>query len=513
MTLRKRILIAMAAPALCLGVAVAGLHLAHQRVHHFAERADWAASQADTLERIVLDLDAMLISLLITSDAAALAGMLDGFERDAMQRLGVLENQTAMELSFVQGEERDEEEPERERPTVLRAQIEHVLEQMHLLLRIRMSADPMVDRSADLSTLMNGYRSLEESLRDALADEAEEIAEARALSRLWGLRAYWFVIGGTLLSLVLGTVLAQALVRDLVRRIAQLDALVTENTPLPRSPTKADELEGFASRLTGRLARNSQEVRETRDALTDMAARLERRSSELELSNARLREIDQTRRRFLGDIGHALKTPLAVARGSVENLGPGLGSDGTSSLQRALQAIDAVTARVTTLVSLARSDDGRVIGQQTTVELYEFLDSRLGALRIMPGGDRLELTSHLEMPLEITCDPLDLERLCDAVLENALDHGDGPVTVTLSRQPDSAVITVHDNGPGLGGLDADTLFERYRSERGGHGIGLAMARQITQELGGDIAVKAPEDGGLLVVIRLGLPNDETGSDT
>nr|WP_201742183.1 HAMP domain-containing sensor histidine kinase [Mangrovicoccus ximenensis] len=182
------------------------------------------------------------------------------------------------------------------------------------------------------------------------------------------------------------------------------------------------------------------------------------------------------------------------------------GSPPDPRLARALSALDAVTERLSALSKLAQSEDGRLLGRREQVELSEFLDGRIAALRILPGGERFRLASDLEAPLELACDREELERLMDAVLENALEHAAdaGPVEVHLAQEDGMAVVTVADRGPGLAGslpLGRGT---------GGRGIGLAMARQIAEEMGGSIALADRGEGGLSVTIRLPAEGGQDG---
>jgi signal transduction histidine kinase len=85
-----------------------------------------------------------------------------------------------------------------------------------------------------------------------------------------------------------------------------------------------------------------------------------------------LKQVDETRRRFLADLGHSLKTPLAIARGSVEAI-----AVDTSRQATALSSIDKVTQRVSDLMQLAQSDDGRLIQMQNVLEVAELLEGLL----------------------------------------------------------------------------------------------------------------------------------------
>ncbi|WP_138466738.1 HAMP domain-containing sensor histidine kinase [Poseidonocella sp. HB161398] len=473
-----------------------------QALERLEARAAFARAQSATLARLSADLDRTLLSALLGPSPERLPAQIDRLERDSMHRLGVLDNQTATELSFLGAAERQAETEEQDRPEALRAELERILDAVRQLAQLRLARGPVPQSLPDLAGLDAARVRFGDLAAAALADEAGEIADAEARIAARG-RAHLLVgAGGAAAGLA---VLAGLLLPGLLalgRRLGDLRGRL--GAAGPQEPATGDALDRLEARLATAEARAEAQAAAAERARTELAERLQRRRAELELSNARLREIDSTRRRFLGDIGHALKTPLAVARGSVENLAQGRGTEAGPGLARALSALDALAERLSALTALARSEDGRLLGRAQELELYELLDSRIAALRILPGGDRFRLESALEAPLEMRGDRQDLERLFDAVLENALEHaaGAGPVEVHLARAAGMAVVTVADRGPGLGGLSPEAALARREGPAEGRGIGLAMARQIAGEAGGSIALAPGEEGGLVVTIRL-----------
>jgi signal transduction histidine kinase len=77
------------------------------------------------------------------------------------------------------------------------------------------------------------------------------------------------------------------------------------------------------------------------------------------------------------------------------------------------------------------------------------------------------------------------------LVENALQHGAGPVAITVREAGDALAVDVADAGPGFAG-DPDAAFARREGD--GHGIGLALARSLVQAEGGRLLVTraAPE---------------------
>jgi signal transduction histidine kinase len=108
------------------------------------------------------------------------------------------------------------------------------------------------------------------------------------------------------------------------------------------------------------------------------------------------------------------------------------------------------------------------------------------------------------------CPQADLDRVLDALIENALRYGGGDVTVVA--RPGG--LEVLDRGPGLSGEELDAVFERFhrgRAGRAGHtgtGLGLAIARELARRWGGDVELANRAEGGAVARITVPAPPRE-----
>ena len=95
------------------------------------------------------------------------------------------------------------------------------------------------------------------------------------------------------------------------------------------------------------------------------------------------------------------------------------------------------------------------------------------------------------------CPVADLDKVLDALIENALRYGGGEITV-VSRP---GGVEVLDRGPGLDGAELEAVFERFHRGRAGRtgaagtGLGLAIARELARRWGGDVALAQRPGGG------------------
>jgi two-component system OmpR family sensor kinase len=231
---------------------------------------------------------------------------------------------------------------------------------------------------------------------------------------------------------------------------------------------------------------------------------------------ARLQAAFEGQRRFASDVSHEIRSPLTALRGQIEvalrkERPP---AEYRRVLEESLEEVLRLSRLAENLLSLARADAGVLEIQRVRLDLKEVVAEavhRLGA-RATDKNVRLELAAP--EPLFVVGDPDWLGRLIENLLDNALRHTPqmGRVRVALARGEGHAVITVEDSGEGIPADDLPHLFERfYRVDRarsrdkGGAGLGLAIARQIAVLHGGAIQVRSTVGQGSTFEVLLPLP--------
>ena len=95
-------------------------------------------------------------------------------------------------------------------------------------------------------------------------------------------------------------------------------------------------------------------------------------------------------------------------------------------------------------------------------------------------------------------------QVLDVMLDNALQHGSGQVRVELAQDDGWARLAVEDAGPGVPEGDADRGCARRWSGAGGSGIGLALARDLVRDAGGDLALASRRPARFEAVLPAGL---------
>ena len=239
-------------------------------------------------------------------------------------------------------------------------------------------------------------------------------------------------------------------------------------------------------------------------------------------------------RQFVADASHELRTPLASIRGYTELIrregaDADLPEEATYALERVHSESVRMTALVEDLLLLARLDAGRELRREE-VDLVGLLvdtvadaraagpdhDWQLDLAVLEPPADATpeEAEDFLPEPPLVIGDEARLRQVVVNLLANARVHtpAGSHVTTTLTREGDTLIVRIHDDGPGIAPDVRDRLFERFargdssRERRtGSTGLGMSIALAIVQSHGGSIDVDsstAPEDHGTTFSVRL-----------
>ena len=223
----------------------------------------------------------------------------------------------------------------------------------------------------------------------------------------------------------------------------------------------------------------------------------------------RLEEAFAHERRFVSDASHELRTPLAILKAELElALRDATDIEAMrAAVGSAAEEADRVVALAEDLLVIARSDDGRLPVRLAPVDAGDLLRaaSRRFASRAAERGVDLEIRDPDGR--ELLADRLRLEQALGNLVDNALRHGAGTVTLSVEPRADRIEVHVRDDGPGFPEDFVADAFERFtRADtargRGGAGLGLAIVAAIARGHGGAAHARNRVEGGADVWIEL-----------
>ena len=207
----------------------------------------------------------------------------------------------------------------------------------------------------------------------------------------------------------------------------------------------------------------------------------------------RLKHLEQMRTDFVANLSHEMRTPLAVLRGDLENLGQ-VPEPGRKEL---LAGMGMQVARMTRLMdSLLRLShlEGRADEQPVPVAMAAVIR------RAAAGRHRERIELELDGQLRILGDEAALESVAANLLDNACKYSDGPISVRLWRDDEGAHLQVKDGGIGIAMEHLPRLTERFyrvdnSARRPGTGLGLAIVKHALLRCGGRLRVQSRPGAG------------------
>ena len=315
---------------------------------------------------------------------------------------------------------------------------------------------------------------------------------------------YAVVVHGVALAEGPGTVLVAASLED---------AAQARNAVLPLLGIGLPLLLGLVAAtvwlLTGRALRPVEEMSAEADRISALALdrRLPLPAAEDELRrlaetlNEMLERLDQAaarRARFVADASHELKSPLTAMRTMVDVAGRegALDADVMTDLSFEIERMQQL---VSDLLILARHDESQRPERVAEVDLDQLAAASGSELR---SGEKVRIDLSGIQPVRVMGDPDRTALLVRNVTDNAVRHAETTVWIETEERGGRARVIVSDDGPGVPTSEQARIFERFvrldesrARNTGGTGLGLAVARAIARDHGGDLVVGESRHGG------------------
>jgi two-component system sensor histidine kinase KdpD len=224
----------------------------------------------------------------------------------------------------------------------------------------------------------------------------------------------------------------------------------------------------------------------------------------------RLAAANRMRTALLAAVSHDLRTPLAGIKAASSALrSPDLDlteNDRAELVSTIDESADRLTGLVDNLLDMSRLQAGAVTPTLSPTDLPTAVDRALTWLE-EPDRKRVELDWPEELP-PVLADSGLLERVLVNLVGNAVRHApSGPIAVAAGILDDDVELRVVDHGPGVAPGDRERLFAPFQrlgdAPAGqGVGLGLAVARGLTESMGGSVSVEDTPGGGLTMAVTL-----------
>ncbi len=258
------------------------------------------------------------------------------------------------------------------------------------------------------------------------------------------------------------------------------------------------DLETKVEDRTRQLEENIKELNRARTSTLKMLEDLQSAKRELEMVNRELREMDETKMKFIGTASHELKTPLTAIKANIDFILSEKEEKVPEHLKSYLLTIQRNTNRIhgtmDQMLDLTRLRSGRVLLSREPIFLSDVVGGYVNEVK--PVDKHLSIQVDLPKDLYVYADRGRLHDIFVNLLFNAFKFtlDGGQVTITASRKDTFILHEIRDTGIGIPEDKIEKIFEEFYqvegTKYGGTGLGLAITKRLVEEHGGKIWVKS-----------------------
>jgi two-component system phosphate regulon sensor histidine kinase PhoR len=217
-----------------------------------------------------------------------------------------------------------------------------------------------------------------------------------------------------------------------------------------------------------------------------------------------LKNLENYRREFLGNVSHELKTPIFNIQGYIMTLIEG-GLDDPSInrtyLERAEKSVERMVSIVEDLEIITQFESGQLILHKERFDIVELARDTMSSIQYSAEKSNVKLLfkDTYDKPILVKADKESIQKVLSNLLVNSIKYSKpmGETKVSFYDMDENILVEVTDNGIGISQEHIPRLFERfYRVDRsrsreiGGTGLGLSIVKRLVGLLDGEISVKS-----------------------
>lgn len=263
--------------------------------------------------------------------------------------------------------------------------------------------------------------------------------------------------------------------------------------PVERMRAEAGRIAGAPQGTRLPVPAANDELRRLGETLNQMLARVD---------DALEREHD-----FVANVGHQLRTPLAILKLELELA---LAAETSPAelherMRSAAEEVERITKLAQDLLLIARAEQGRLPPRRDRLDTEPLLSAIAARFRLAAASSGRTIRYEGPGEAQINADPTWIEQALTNLVANALRHGSGTIVLRAAQYDGSVELHVLDDGPGFEPDFLEAAFERFSrapEARPGTGLGLSIARAIAEAHGGSAAAANRAEGGADVWLTL-----------
>ena len=276
-----------------------------------------------------------------------------------------------------------------------------------------------------------------------------------------------------------------------------------------------DEVTVLSSRvgtLSGTVESKEQRIRSLNDNLNDLSNQVDFFKERVTDHEKEIERLGATSQKILNNVTHELRLPVGNVMNFAEMLVESLDKMDKNHLKDLSDEVLKNSTRLSTMIlnmlDLATLDVQKVELNKKTMNLGELVKERVERCRkIYLGNKPIDFKIVIQPEVLISIDPNYMRQVVDNIIINAIKFTEkGMIEVRVTRNFDSGIIIIRDEGRGINALEMHDLFTPFKmgvsdeSKAEGRGVGLALCRSAVAAHGGHIDVKSAGIGAVFTIL-------------